>query len=299
MAAGDQVNVVNGKLPKDYHCRCEFCKKYIGELRPADGSYYSRLERRQYYAKSERGKGGHIAKTPLHIARWAVQKFTDPGDWVLDPTIGAGTTAVEAVTQKRSVAGMELEYGSILKDNVELAMEGAPRGVRAEVAAGDARNIGPFLKKLKGVKFKLVVNNPPYFGDVSMPSPSAKGRGKEFRDQETRFDYDKSLPNLAFLKEGEEYWETMRAIYQSCLDRCAPSAHFVIGVKDQMRNWKSDQLHKKFCEMMRTMHVEFVGTALLKHYPTTLAMNTYANKRGNVDHVPPALYQTISVFKKA
>ena len=77
------------------------------------GHGHSRLERRKYYDKAEGGKGGHIAKTPLHVARWAIQQYSKPGDWVLDPTIGAGTTAVEAITQGRNVAGMEIEYGEV------------------------------------------------------------------------------------------------------------------------------------------------------------------------------------------
>ena len=233
MSAGDPVRVEAGFTPADYHCTCEYCKKVIGELRPADGSYYSRLERRQYYHASEKGKGGHIAKTPLHVARWAIQAYSRPGDWVLDPTIGAGTTAVESLTQGRNVAGMELEYGDILANNVRKATA-ENQNVEAAVARGDARNIRPFLEKL-GKQFALVQNNPPYSGDVSMPSPSKNGRGKAFRDQETRFDYDTSLPNIAFLKEGQEYWDTMRSIYQACVDFLVPGGRIVIGVKDMVR----------------------------------------------------------------
>lgn len=301
----DPVNLIPGKPPKDYHCKCSFCKKYLGELRPADGSYYSRLERRKYYSPREKGEGGHIAKTPLHIARWAIQKFTKPGDWVLDPTIGAGTTAVEAVTQGRNAAGMELEFGDVTEANIDAALK-VVNGSAPQVlfARGDAREIATFLKstdpKKRKRQFNLVVNNPPYWGDISMPSPKGNLRGKEHRHLETRFEYDKTLPNLAFLKEGDEYWESMGKIYGECIQRLVPGGHFVIGVKDQMRNWASDFLHKKFCDFMATdERIEFVGTALLKHYPTTLAMNTYANKKGNVDHVPPAWYQTISVFKKS
>lgn len=309
----DPVNVVAGKLPKDYHCKCKYCKQYIGELRPADGSYYSRLERRKYYSPIEKGEGGHIAKTPLHIARWAIQKFTKPGDWVIDPTIGAGTTAVEAITQGRSVAGMEIEFGHIVEENVKVALAlVAMDKPRVKFARGDAREIATFLTatddkigtsatKKRKQKFQLMINNPPYWGDISMPSPKGNLRGKEHRDKETRFDYDKTLPNLAFLKEGDEYWEELTKIYGECIDRLVPGGHVVIGVKDQMRNWQSDLLHKKFCDFLdgtNSFGLEFVGTALLKHYPTTLAMNTYANKKGNTDHVPPAWYQTISVFRK-
>lgn len=294
MSAGDPVRLAPGKLPRDYHCKCRYCKAYMGELRPEDGSYYSRLERRQYYSPVEKGKGGHIAKTPLHIARWAVQRFTKEGDWVLDPTIGAGTTAVEALTQGRSVAGMELEFGDIVEENIRAGLKISPnvRGQmpEAKFARGDARGIEAFLKKTDPSKkkraFALVVNNPPYSGDVSMPSPKGKLRGKE---------YNKDLPNLAFLKEGEEYWETMQKIYSSCVDRLSKGGRFVVGVKDMMRNKQPFLLHQMFCEIMSEIGgLEFEGTALLKHYPSTLFLNTYEKFYG----VVPPLYQTISVFRK-
>lgn len=294
MTAAEPVNLVKKQTPADYHCNCRFCQKVIGELIRPDGQYYSRLERRQYYAPEEKGKGGHIAKTPLHVARWAIQQYSEKGNWVLDPTIGAGTTAVEAVTQGRNVAGMELEYGRILQANLEKVLAEAPKSIRAEVAAGDARNIAAFLKPLKK-PFSLVVNNPPYSGDVSMPSPSKEGRGKEFREKETRFDYDKTLPNLAFLKEGDEYWSTMRAIYQACMDKLEPGGHFVIGIKDMMRNREPFLLHLDFCQMMEGLGLKFVGTAFLKHYPTTLFLNTYEKFYG----VKPPFYQTINVFQKS
>lgn len=287
------TNLVEGQTPEDYHCRCSYCRRVIGEIRQPDGEYYSRLERRKYYAPEERGAGGHIAKTPLHVARWAIETYTKRGEWVLDPTIGAGTTAVEAIHLGRSVAGMELEYGKVLQANVKKALFAVDNGVRAKVAEGDARNIGPFLKELKQ-KFSLVVNNPPYSGDIGFPSPAKEGRGKEFRKLETRFDYNKELPNLAFLKEGDEYWETMEEIYTECLKVLKPGGYFVLGIKDMMRARAPFMLHEKFCELLDGMGLKPVGTAFLKHHPTTLHLNTYEKRYG----VAPPLYQTISVFQR-
>lgn len=292
---GDSVHVLAGHRPADYHCTCQYCSRVIGELRPNGGTdeYYSRLERRQYYSPVEKGKGGHIAKTPLHIARWAIQQYTKPGDWVIDPTIGAGTTAVEAITQGRNVAGMELEFTHVVDANVEKACH-EHSGQQAMVGHGDARNIErDLLSQMNGTEFTLLVNNPPYSGDVSMPSPKGKLRGKEHRHLETRFDYDKELPNLAFLKEGQEYWDTMRTIYSACFGRMAKGSHVVIGIKDMMRNRQPFLLHRQFCDLLTDMGCEFVGTAFLKHYPGTLFLNTYEKFYG----VKPPLYQTISVFR--
>ena len=299
MAAKDIVNVIEGQTPDDYHCFCDYCSKVIGELRQPDGTYYSRLERRQYYVKEETGKGGHIAKTPLHIARWAIQQYSQPGDWVLDPTIGAGTTAVEALTQGRNVAGMEIEFGRIVGANIEKAQQDFPSDARAEVEFGDARNIKPFLDRINQ-QFQLIVNNPPYSGDVSMPSPASGRRGWEHRHLETHFVYDKELPNLAHLDVmSQEYGDEMVKIYSACVDRLLPGGHFVVGVKDMMRKHKPLMIHQIYCRILEALGLELVGTAFLNHYPRTLFLNTYRNQKHNVHKVDPPFYQTINVFRKA
>ena len=295
MSHGERVHMIHGTptygTPEDYHCDCLYCGRYIGELRQPDGSYYSRLERRAYYDPSESGPTGHIAKTPLHIARWAIQQYTQPGDWVVDPTIGAGTTAVEALTQRRNAAGMEIQYGAILTANIELAMKIAHakdaslyRLPKAKIRLGDARSIGEFLAK-EGIRPTLIVNNPPYSGDESNPGKTFKGD----------LQYKNDLPNLAFLKEDATYWAALRQIYSACRDALVPGGHFVVAVKDMMRQKKPFLLHKTICELLEhDVKLTFVGTALLKHHPGTLFLNSYFKRYG----IHPPHYQTICVFRK-
>jgi len=127
-----------------------------------------------------------------------------------------------------------------------------------------------------------------------MPSPRGKLRGKEHRDKEITYEYRPDLPNLAFLKEGPEYWDAIRDIYQACADKLAPGGHFVTGIKDMMRSKKPMLLHLMFCELLEDLGLKPAGTAFLKHYPTTLFMNTYRQ----FHQADPVLYQTISVFVK-
>jgi hypothetical protein len=296
---GETVNFVP-RTPEDYHCTCEYCQQVIGELIKPTGEYYSRNERREYYAKEETRKedgSGHIAKTPLHVARWAIQQYTSPGDWVLDPTIGAGTTAVEALTQSRNVAGMELEYGSVLQANIDKALLGSRlehAAVQAKVAQGDARNIDAFLSGAGMPRgYRLVVNNPPYSGDVSAyPVRNRDGTVKE----NASYLYDKTLPNLAFLRENDEYLDTLHTIWQHCAARLERGGHFAIAVKDMVRSKEPFLLHKILCELLEdSMGLDFVGTAFLRHYPGTFHLNR-ALKENNA---AVSQYQTISVFKKA
>ncbi len=286
MAKGDKVNLVEGPAPEDYHCSCEYCKRSVGELRPAAGGSYSRLERREYYSKTEQGKDAHVAKTPLHVARWAVQAYTKRGDWVLDPTIGAGTTAVEALTQGRNVAGMELQFGEVLKSNIN---QNKPDDVEALIRLGDARKIDDFLETI-GKKFALVVNNPPYSGDEHM-STLAPDKG---RHQSGTFRYQSDLPNLAFLKEGREYWEALGQIYESCIERLRPGGRFVVAVKDMMRNKQPFLLHHQIANLLKMLGLEHEGTAFLRHHPRTQFLNTYHKMYG----VHPPYFQTILIFRK-
>lgn len=315
-----RTEVVNLRMtsrpPEDYHCSCRFCAGgFKGVLIRKSGVPYSRLDRRRYYSPQENLKvtkeaalsqgrkvkqeGGHVGRTPLHVARWAVQSFSKPEGWVLDPTMGAGTTAVEALNHGRNVFGVEIEEKSIELIGANVAMNN-PMGMKFHVAHGDAREIEAHLGALPaGVSFDVVINNPPYSGDER--AHTEPGLGEDPRDADGRskkmftVGYDRSLPNLAFLKEGAEYWETMRAIYGSCARRLKPGGRFVIGVKDQMRAKKPDELHRRFAEVLETIPgLSFEGVVVLPHHPRTLFMNTYERFHG----AKPPLYQSVVVFRK-
>jgi len=50
----------------------------------------------------------HSAVFPIDLPKWFIKLFTEPGDVVLDPFIGSGTTAVAALQLSRSFVGIEL-----------------------------------------------------------------------------------------------------------------------------------------------------------------------------------------------
>lgn len=270
------INLKKCKIPEDYHCNCFYCRQFLGVLIRPDGTYYSSLDRRKYYSAAEKT---HIAKTNTAIARFAIQQYTKPDDWVLDPTMGAGTTAVEALNNERNVAGVEIQYIDVIKRNIAL---NNPHNKKSIIIKMDARNIGQFLS-IVDKKFSLIVNNPPYSGDENQT---------EFKTQGKK--YDKDLKNLAFLKEKDMYYSTIADIYKQCIEYLKPGGYFVTGVKDMVRNKKPYKLHKRLCKIL-DMHLSYVGTVLLPHYPRTLFMNTYPKRHPNVK-IP--LYQTINIFRK-
>jgi site-specific DNA-methyltransferase (adenine-specific) len=52
---------------------------------------------------------GHPTQKPLRVMEWIIDKYTKPGDIILDPFMGSGTTGVAAVKLGRNFIGIEKE----------------------------------------------------------------------------------------------------------------------------------------------------------------------------------------------
>lgn len=80
-------------------------------------------------------KANHVEKTihpcqfPVELIERLVLSMTDEWDWVLDPFIGVGTTAIAALMHHRKAIGAEIvsEYVEVAKERVRLAEEGKLR----------------------------------------------------------------------------------------------------------------------------------------------------------------------------
>ena len=80
-------------------------------------------------------KSNHVEKTvhpcqfPVELIERLVLALTDPGDLVLDPFMGVGTTAIAALIHGRKAIGAEImpEYIEIAKERIRLAEQGLLR----------------------------------------------------------------------------------------------------------------------------------------------------------------------------
>jgi len=53
---------------------------------------------------------GHSATFPVALPEWFIKLFTKPGDVVVDPFMGSGTTAVACVKSKRDFIGIDINH---------------------------------------------------------------------------------------------------------------------------------------------------------------------------------------------
>jgi DNA modification methylase len=109
----------------------------------------------------------HPAKMLPEVVRHAVTHYTKPGELVLDPMCGIGTTLVEAVRLGRRAVGVEYEphWVEVANANLDVAREqgvGGEKGIDARVFHGDARQLVTLLPPEYVGQAALVVTSPPY-----------------------------------------------------------------------------------------------------------------------------------------
>lgn len=68
-------------------------------------------------------KTGHPTQKPVKLMEWIINDFTNPGDTILDPFMGSGTTGVACMKTGRNFIGIELdpEYFAIAETRIKNA----------------------------------------------------------------------------------------------------------------------------------------------------------------------------------
>jgi SAM-dependent methyltransferase len=105
----------------------------------------------------------HPAPTLPDLAAYVINRYTRPGEWVLDPMCGIGTTVVEAVTRGRRAVGIDIEprWTDIARASTD-ALRRPGRPADAQVITGDARHADTLLDEALLGQIPLLFCAPPY-----------------------------------------------------------------------------------------------------------------------------------------
>jgi modification methylase len=136
----------------------------------------------------------HPARMLPAIAAHAVAAYTRPGDLVLDPMCGIGTTVVEAIHAGRDGIGIEYEpaWANIADANIARAHTQGATG-RGAVIRSDATRLTSLVPAALQGQVALVVTSPPYGPTVhGLVRPGADGVAKH----DNQYGTDKG--NLAY-----------------------------------------------------------------------------------------------------
>jgi hypothetical protein len=289
-------------IPENYHCTCEYCTgNFLGEIYNTQiNKYYSQLARKNYYNPNAEK---HIAPGHFLGYRWAIQKFTNEGDWVFDPTVGTGTAIVESINHNRNGVGIELEYPQISKANIDFQykrmMDPAPG--KNIFVNGDARDLKKILDS-NGIgkeQLSLVLNGTPYPRMSSSYSSDAPQRTLRIKDgvkTEKTFNYE-NQENFG-LQNGEEFWSLIRTMYIDCIPYMKKGAKMVILIKDMVQGKRPYLLHKLVIDeiLKNTDQLKYYGSYIHRHIPQTVFMLSYPKQFPDAEQIP--LYQTGIVLEK-
>jgi tRNA G10 N-methylase Trm11 len=124
------------------------------------GQTCSRDQRRARYLRVSHA---HPAKMLPAIARQLITTYTQPGETVLDPMCGIGTTLVEAAHLGRTGIGVEYEHrwARLATANLAHAQNQGATGT-GQVIQGDARHLPNLLPAQLHGHVTLVITSPPY-----------------------------------------------------------------------------------------------------------------------------------------
>jgi DNA modification methylase len=87
--------------------------------------------------------------------------YTNEGDSILDPMVGAGTTLIEAKLLARNALGIDINPEAVKLAEQSLNFNNNPQS-RQKVQVGDARD----LSFLKDDSFDMIITHPPYMNII-------------------------------------------------------------------------------------------------------------------------------------
>ena len=92
-------------------------------------------------------KTGHPCQFPVELVERLILSLTEPGDLVVDPFMGAGTTQAAALLHDRRTAGAEVvaEYHKIACQRIQQAMQGTLPVRERNTPVFDPKNAGKSL----------------------------------------------------------------------------------------------------------------------------------------------------------
>ena len=137
-------------------------------------------------------RGDYRGNWAPQIPRALILKYTEPGDTVLDPMVGSGTTCIETVLLGRNCIVVDINYNAVILTHhrlyylVKALREGRASGILNYVGNGavsnavnawyrvyhgDARN----LDKIPNNSIDLVATHPPYFNIIRYGERGVEG----------------------------------------------------------------------------------------------------------------------------
>ena len=163
------------------------------DINPKEWKSYDDIETDSLWIIDRRDKSGlhsndYYGNFVPQIPYQLLMRYTKKGDLILDPFIGGGTTAIEALKLDRNIVGIDISDEAINNINSKLSSLGKNPGSDYDLLVGNSENydLKSILEKHKVDNFQFVIFHPPYWDIIhfteSKEDLSNKSYLKEFLD---------------------------------------------------------------------------------------------------------------------
>lgn len=217
-------------------------RKQVTALQPADFE----LEQTTVLSFPDQGswathQGNYRGNWAPQIPRNLILRYTQSGEWVLDPMVGSGTTLVECKLISRNGIGVDINYEALMLTFDRLNFEPSnlyetlsPTEIR--LYHGDACN----LDKIPDESIDLVATHPPYTNII------AYSKGETVNG------------DLSRMRSLGEYLDAMAEVAKECYRVLKPGRHCAILVGDTRR-------HKHYVPIAFQVMERFLRVGFILH----------------------------------
>lgn len=168
----------------------------------------------------------HPAKFPETLVMEFIRFFTQPGDWVLDPFLGTGSTLVAAARCNRNGVGVELQakYAAVARERAlrEVAENG--NTTRQVVLHGDANELRRLLAETDIPAPRYCITSPPYWNQLRRNNLRQKPRLENGLDTH----YSEDSADLGNIEDYKAFLAAQTAIFDEVYEVMAPGGYLTV-----------------------------------------------------------------------
>ena len=175
----------------------------------------------------------HPAKFPEALVSAFIEVFTLPGEIVLDPMMGTGSTLVAALGCARNAVGIDLNPRFVAVARARVGggtLSLLEKASHAEMIEGDARKVETLLGD---TRIDYCITSPPYW---SMLANEGSENQRARRDRNLPTVYSDSETDLGNIQEYEIFVESLVKIYDAVGEKLKRGGYLTVVVKNIKRN---------------------------------------------------------------
>ncbi|UCE15007.1 MAG: hypothetical protein JSV04_07460, partial [Candidatus Heimdallarchaeota archaeon] len=240
---GKQTNIIDTNESKTFLLQNAKKRIPVGNRSPKNrlnlltGREWIKFTKSWYIHRPPPRKGSeilHPAKYPETMIRQYITFFTKPGELVVDPFLGSGSTLVAAKQSNRSGVGVELssEYAEISKRRLDQINQvfypplyQTPKRSFWQVICGDSRNLLDFWEEFNLPTIDFCITSPPYWSQLERNSLRQKDR----KDQGLDTKYSDNDPrDLGNIQDYEKFLQDQQDIFGYVYDLLRPKGYLVL-----------------------------------------------------------------------